>query len=89
MQHTTYKPVLIAALLKLYLHSQALCPGAAFRCLLTHRRSSGTVLASRHTAPATTGLATLVPLRLRQPAVILLPVTSLAYAITSGLMRPA
>jgi hypothetical protein len=30
-----------------------------------------------------------VPLRLRQPAVILLPVTSLAYAITSGLMRPA
>ena len=33
-------------------------------------------------------LATLVPLRLRQPVVILLPVTSLPYAMTSGLMRP-
>jgi hypothetical protein len=44
--------------------------------------------ASREAAPATTGLATLVPLRVRQPVVILLPDTSLPYAITSGLMRP-
>ena len=33
----------------------------------THRFSSGTVLDSRHTAPATTGEATLVPLSERQP----------------------
>ena len=33
----------------------------------SHRFSSGTVLDSRQTAPATTGDATLVPLRERQP----------------------
>jgi hypothetical protein len=45
--------------------------------LLTQRFSSGRVDARRVAAPATTGLATLVPLRLRQPVVILLPDTSL------------
>ena len=45
---------------------------------------SGTTLASRHTAPATTGDATDVPDRLRQPPWIRLPSTSRPYATTSG-----
>lgn len=46
--------------------------------------AAGTTLASRHTAPATTGEATLVPDRLLQPPWILLPSTSRPYATTSG-----
>lgn len=46
--------------------------------------STGTVLASRQIAPATTGEATLVPESERQPPWILLPITSLPYATTSG-----
>ena len=42
------------------------------------------MLASRQTAPATTGEATLVPDRDLQPPWILLPITSLPYAMTSG-----
>mmetsp|Transcript_10378 Transcript_10378/g.26613 ORF Transcript_10378/g.26613 Transcript_10378/m.26613 type:complete len:206 (+) Transcript_10378:1712-2329(+) len=52
------------------------------------RASAGTTDASRHTAPATTGDATLVPLSVRQPPWILLPDTSFPYAVTSGLARP-
>lgn len=46
--------------------------------------AAGTTLASRHTAPATTGDATLVPDRLLQPPWMRLPITSLPYATTSG-----
>ena len=46
--------------------------------------AAGTTLAKRHTAPATTGEATLVPDRLLQPPCILLPNTSRPYATTSG-----
>ena len=49
------------------------CTAPSRTCSPPHRFSSGTTLASRHTAPATTGLATLVPLRLRQPPPILEP----------------
>ena len=49
-----------------------------------HLLATGTTLASRHTAPATTGDATLVPDRLLHPPWILLPSTSLPYATTSG-----
>ena len=49
-----------------------------------HLCSSGTVDARRQTAPATTGEATDVPDRLRQPPCILLPITSRPYATTSG-----
>jgi len=49
-----------------------------------HRLASGTTDASRHTAPATTGDATLVPDSERQPPSMRLPITSLPYATTSG-----
>lgn len=49
---------------------------------------SGMTLTSKHTTPATTGLATLVPERLLQPVLILDPIISRPYATTSGLTRP-
>lgn len=49
-----------------------------------HLLAAGTTLANKHTAPATTGEATLVPDRLLQPPCILLPSTSRPYATTSG-----
>ena len=51
---------------------------------LQAHRGSGTTLASRQTAPATTGDATEVPDRLRQPPWMRLPRTSRPYATTSG-----
>ena len=54
------------------------------RARKAHLRSSGTTLASRQTAPATTGDATEVPDRLRQPPWMRLPITSRPYATTSG-----
>ena len=57
-------------------------------CCCPDLLATGTTLASRHTAPATTGDATLVPDRLLQPPWILLPNTSLPYATTSGCMNP-
>ena len=75
------------------MHCLASCePGLSHDCsklLLTlqqgsHLCSSGTVEARRQTAPATTGEATDVPDRLRQPPCILLPITSRPYATTSG-----
>jgi hypothetical protein len=47
-------------------------------------RSSGTTLARRQTAPATTGEATDVPDSERQPPWMRLPITSRPYATTSG-----
>ena len=47
-----------------------------FRDQNCHLLAWGTMLASRHTAPATTGEATLVPDRDLQPPWILLPITS-------------
>ena len=55
---------------------------------MSHLFSWGTVDASSVTAPATTGLATEVPLRLRHPPWILLPITSRPYATTSGFTLP-
>ena len=60
---------------------------AGFR--IDHRlRSSSIVDARSVTAPATTGEATEVPERLRHPPRILLPMASLPYATTSGLILP-
>ena len=53
-----------------------------------HRFSTGTTDASSVTAPATTGDATDVPLRLLHPPAIFDPMTSRPYATTSGLTRP-
>lgn len=49
---------------------------------------SGTMDASSATAPATTGDATDVPDRERQPPPMRLPCTSRPYAMTSGLLPP-
>ena len=48
----------------------------------------GTALASNATAPVTTGEATLVPLRERQPEWRAEPRTPLLYVTISGLTRP-
>jgi hypothetical protein len=57
--------------------------------LMTFQRiDSGITLASRQTAPATTGLATLVPERLLHPEFILDPIISLPYATISGFTLP-
>ena len=52
------------------------------------RLLSGMTLTSKHTTPATTGLATLVPDKLLQPVLILDPIISRPYATTSGFTRP-
>ncbi|KAJ0524090.1 hypothetical protein HanIR_Chr10g0500741 [Helianthus annuus] len=59
---------------------------AGFRiCFLS---LSGITLTSRHTTPATTGLATLVPDNVLQPVLIFDPIISRPYATTSGFTRP-
>ncbi len=54
----------------------------------THLFSRGTTLASRHTAPATTGEATLVPLRLRQPPLMRLPWKQGRHGMLAGWGKP-